>query len=188
MDAKQKLSNFDFSKKGCHISLVGPSLGGPANGVPTLVLKSLSPEGATKNPHGEGNEMTMIEKSAVETMVQKAVEEAVAVFKSQAETAQKELELMKAAQVAQVTLVRKAKLVAVLGEVKADETLAVLKSLDDTAFEIVLKGYADAKDVEDKSAMFKEKGVDGKADLNKITADAESNPVMDYLKSKYQPK
>lgn len=188
MEAKQKLSNFDFSKKGCHISLVGPSMGGPANGVTTLVLKSLSPEGAIKNPNGEGNEMTMIEKSAVEVMVQKAVAEAVAVFKSQAETAQKELEVMKAAQLEQVTMSRKSKLAAVIGDAKAEETITILKSLDDNSFEVILKGYAESKNAEGKSALFKEKGVDGNADMKKVTDAAESNPVMDYLKSKYQPK
>lgn len=190
MEAKQKLSNFDFSKKGCHISLVGPSMGGPANGVTTLVLKSLSPSGATKDPaNGEGNEMTtMIEKSAVEVMVQKAVEDAVKVYKSQAEDAQKELQVLKAAQADQVQAVRKSKLAAVLGDVKADETLAVLKSLDDNSFEIILKGYADAKNVEGKSDLFKEKGVDGKADPKKTEKDAKDNPTMAYLKAKYPSK
>jgi hypothetical protein len=188
--AKRKLSEFDFSKKGCHISLVGPSLGGPANGVTTLVVKSLSPTGATKDPNGEGNEMSkeMIEKSAVEAMVTKAVEEAVKAVQGKADAAIAELTALKAANVNQVQAVRKSKLAAVVGDAQAEATIVAIKDLDEAAFETVLKGFEAAKSVEGKGALFTEKGVDGKADLKKVTEDAESNGVMDYLKSKYAPK
>ena len=38
--AKRRLSGFDFSGDSAHVALVGPSVGGPANGIETLVFKS----------------------------------------------------------------------------------------------------------------------------------------------------
>lgn len=44
--AKRKLKNFDFASEGAAVALVGPSVGGPANGIPTLLAKAnnFSPE------------------------------------------------------------------------------------------------------------------------------------------------
>jgi hypothetical protein len=42
LKAIRKLSNIDFSKEGAAISLVGPIVGGAANGKKTLIMKSLS--------------------------------------------------------------------------------------------------------------------------------------------------
>ena len=44
--AKRKLKGFDFTKEGAAVALVGPSVGGPANGIPTLIAKAnnFSPE------------------------------------------------------------------------------------------------------------------------------------------------
>ena len=44
--AKRKLKGFDFAKEGAAVALVGPSVGGPANGIPLLVAKAnnFSPE------------------------------------------------------------------------------------------------------------------------------------------------
>lgn len=158
--AKRKLSNFDFSKDGCHVSLVGKSLGGPANDRQTLLLKSLNPSGETKKPsNGEGNKMTveMIEKSAVDVMVQKAVEDATKVLKA-------ELDSLKAAEVARVEKARKDKLEAVIGTETLETTFMAIKSLDDASFEVVLKGFEAAKADEAKGKMFTEKGAsaDGK--------------------------
>ena len=153
--AKRKLSNFDFSKEGCHVSLVGGSLGGPANDRQTLLLKSLNPSGATQNPSdGKGNKMEMIEKSAVDVMVQKAVDEATAAYKA-------EVEVLKAAAKAKADKERKDKLIAVLGTEGADGMEMAVKSLDDTSFDMVLKGFEAAKTAENKSDMFTEKGVTG---------------------------
>lgn len=38
--ARRKLKGFDFSKDGAALALVGPSVGGPANGIPTLIAKA----------------------------------------------------------------------------------------------------------------------------------------------------
>lgn len=40
--ATRRLSDFDFSKDGAHVALVGKHQGGPANGVTTLITKSTS--------------------------------------------------------------------------------------------------------------------------------------------------
>lgn len=190
MTAKRKLSEFDFSRKGCHISLVGPSAGGPANGVTTLVLKSLSPEGVNTNPNGEGNTMTveMIEKSVHDTLITKAVEDATLVLKSQLAASEAELTALKAEKVAAVETVRKSKIAAVLGDAKVEETFMAIKSLDDTNFEIVLKSFATVKAAEAGGAAFKEQGVDASADVAAIQKAAESNPVMDLLRAKYGTK
>lgn len=44
--AKRKLKGFDFAKEGAAVALVGPSVGGPANGIPILLAKAnnFSPE------------------------------------------------------------------------------------------------------------------------------------------------
>lgn len=44
--AKRQLKGFDFTKSDARLSLVGPSVGGPANGIPTLIAKgaNFSPE------------------------------------------------------------------------------------------------------------------------------------------------
>lgn len=44
--AKRQLKGFDFEGEGAAIALVGPSVGGPANGIPTLIAKAnnFSPE------------------------------------------------------------------------------------------------------------------------------------------------
>lgn len=44
--ATRKLKGFDFDKEGAAVALVGPSVGGPANGIPTLITKAnnFSPE------------------------------------------------------------------------------------------------------------------------------------------------
>lgn len=44
--AKRKLKGFDFAKEGAAVALVGPSVGGPANGISTLIAKAnnFSPE------------------------------------------------------------------------------------------------------------------------------------------------
>lgn len=39
--AKRRLSDISFEKMGCHVALVGPSVGSAANGYTTLVLKSV---------------------------------------------------------------------------------------------------------------------------------------------------
>jgi hypothetical protein len=180
LEPKRKLSEFDFSKKGAHISLVGPSLGGPANGRSVLTLKSLSPVGANNDPNGKGNVMSeMIEKSAADALILKAVEAAT-------EPLKKELAVLKAAEMARTEAVRKSQLKAVVGDAKAEETFNALKSLDDASFEIIVKSYASANAAEGKSKMFAEKGVDGKADAEKVAADTLNNDTAKYLKSKYQ--
>jgi hypothetical protein len=178
MKAKRKLSNFDFSKKGCHISLVGESLGGPANGVTTLLLKSLNPVGdINKTPEGEGNNMEMVEKSAVEGMVKKAVDEAVAVYKSK-------VEALEAEKAAVIEKARKAKLEEIIGTAELESTFKAVKDLAEDAFEIVLKGFKTAKDSEEKA--FKAVGADGaKADASKTI---EKSSVMQALEQKYQAK
>jgi hypothetical protein len=178
MKAKRRLSNFDFSKGGCHVSLVGSSLGGPANGVTTLLMKSLTPSGDNKSPNdGEGNEMEMIEKSAVDVMVQKAVDDAVAPYKA-------ELDALKAEKISQVEKARKEQLAAIVGEAEVEKTFMAIKSLDDNSFELVLKGFASAKTVEAKSGFFTEKGVTGSVDASKVEESAE----MKALKAKYATK
>ena len=172
--AIRRLTDIDFSKEGCHVSIVGKSMGGAANGFQHLVLKSLSPQGINNTPLGasEGSKLEMIEKSAVDVMVQKAVDEAVAPYKQ-------ELDELKAAQVVQVEKARKEKIVAILGTATAEDTFMAIKSLDDKSFEMVLKGFEVAKAVEAKSDMFVEKGASSKEEVAPV------NTLEAALKNKY---
>jgi len=159
--AKRRLSNFDFMGRGCHLSLVGPSLGGPANGRNVLKMASLNKEVE------EGTNVEMIEKSAHDALVLKAVEEAVAPVQKALQDAQEQIEVFKAAQVVAVEKSRKEALAAVMGtenpELEAE--FAILKGLDEAAFQIVVKSKAAAAEAIEKSAMFKEIGVAGEAEV-----------------------
>ena len=175
----RKLSNFDFSKKGCHVSLVGPSLGGAANGYTVLKLASLETNQEDKE------DIEMIEKSAHDALVLKAVEEAVAPVQKALQDAQEQLEVFKAAQVVAVEKSRKDALAAVMGADNPDleAEFAILKSLDESVFQLVLKSKAAAVDAISKSAMFQEVGVSGEAAAeDKPTESAE----MRVLKQKYK--
>lgn len=177
--AKRRLSNFDFAAKGCHLSLVGPSLGGPANGRTVLKMASLNKEVT------EGTKVEMIEKSAHDALVLKAVEEAVAPVQKALQEATEQLEVFKAAQVAAVEKSRKDALAAVMGADSPDleAEFAILKSLDESVFQLVLKSKAAAVDAISKSAMFQEVGVSGEAAVeDKPTESAE----MRVLKQKYK--
>lgn len=178
--AKKKLSDFSFEKEGCHISLVGPSMGGAANGYSTLTLKSLSPQGINSVPKGEGNNMEMIEKSAVDVMVQKAVDEATATLKT-------EVGVLKAAAKSKTDKERKDKLITVLGTEGADGMEAAVKSLDDTSFEVVLKGLEAAKTAEADSKMFTEKGATG-ANKEPVVEEDTAKRLEAKIKSQFAAK
>lgn len=175
--AKKRLSNFDFSKEGCHVSLVGPSMGGPANGITTLMLKALEPTSEEGVTHEEENmeNVEMIEKSAHDALVLKAVQEAVAPVQKALEDAVAQLEVFKAAQVAAVEKSRKDALAAVMGadnpELEAE--FAIIKSLDEAVFELVLKSKKAANEALEKSAMFVQMGVSGEAETKADTESAE---------------
>ena len=177
MTAKRRLSNFDFSKKGCHVSIVGSNVGGPANGITALILKSLSQK-------EEKPEMEMIEKAAHEEMVQKAVKEAVALVQKSLDEANEKLAAIEAEKVVAVEKARKDALSAVMGEAnpELEATFAVAKSLDQAAFDLIVKSLEAANKAKESSDMFKEAGVSGEADLS---AQSESKE-MAILKAKYQ--
>jgi hypothetical protein len=179
--AKRRLKSFSFEKDGCHVSVVGPSLGSGANGRKTLVLKSLNPSGETKPSNGEGSTMEMIEKSVHDTLIKKAVEDAVAPFKA-------ELEILKSAQVEQLQKSRKEKLAKVIGEAAVEETFMAIKSLDDAGFEIILKSLAAAKVAEGASLMFTEKGVSGQANVSEIVNGDKESIESKLLKAKFKVK
>lgn len=174
--AKRKLSDFNFDFGSAHVALVGPAVGGPANGYTCLMQKSL-------NPNEES--MEMIEKAAHEELLQKAVSLAVEPVQKALDAAKAELDILKAAQVEAAQKARKASLAEVMGEdnEKLDAEFEVLKSLDDTVFQLVLKSKKEAAEAIEKSAMFNEVGAPGKAEV----VDGES-AEMKILKAKYNKK
>ena len=99
--------------------------------------------------------------------------------------AKEQLEAFQAAQAATVEKSRKDALAAVMGadnpELEAE--FAILKGLDESVFSLVLKSKAAAAEALSKSAMFKEVGVPGEADVDAPKESAE----MRVLKQKYQP-
>lgn len=99
--------------------------------------------------------------------------------------AKEQLEVFKAAQAVAVEKSRKDALAAVMGADSPDleAEFAILKSLDDAVFQLVLKSKAAAVDAISKSAMFQEVGVSGEAAVeDKPTESAE----MRVLKQKYK--
>ncbi len=82
---------------------------------------------------------------------------------------------------------RKLKVSEAVGTASADSVMTALAGLDDSSFATVLSAMTVTAKKESETKMFTETGVDGKTDVVKATAEAESNPVMDYLKSKYTP-
>jgi hypothetical protein len=84
--------------------------------------------------------------------------------------------------------VKKAKLVEAVGTERAEAIFKSLKDLSGDEFEVVLKGFKDSAKKEANGKMFKEQGVDGTADAQKVQDDASNNATAKYLKSKYAPK
>jgi len=41
-EVKRRLTDIKFEHEGAHVALVGPSVGGPANGITTLITKATS--------------------------------------------------------------------------------------------------------------------------------------------------
>lgn len=103
------------------------------------------------------------------------------------EAAKEQLKTFQEAQAQASEKSRKEALAAVMGtenpELEAE--FAILKGLDEAAFQIVVKSKAAAAEAIEKSAMFKEIGVAGEAEVvDQPTESAE----MRVLKQKYQPK
>lgn len=82
---------------------------------------------------------------------------------------------------------RKDAIVAALGTDRADAFMAATAAMPDAQFHTVMAAMAVASTNEASQPEFKEVGVEGKADMAKVEADAASNGTMDYLKSKYAP-
>ena len=176
--AKRKLSNFDFHRKGCHISAVGPEVGGPANGHTCLIYKGVSSHKTEENMEKE-----MIEKSAVNEMVLKAVADAVAPIQKSLDEANAKVASYEAAAVEAKVAVRKAALADVMGadNPELDAKLEVLKSVDDAVFELVLKGV---KNVE-KEKEFKEMGSNKAESVKEVE---EGSRLADMIKKQYNLK
>lgn len=174
MEARKRLSDFDFSKQGCHISLVNKEVGYAANGKPALVLKALSPAGDVNDKENQVSEM--IEKSAVEVMVQKAVEDAVAPLQEVIKAKEAEIESFKVAQKQTIVKSRKEALDNVVGTEKSEELMSVCENMDDQAFSVIVKSLGEAVKTQAESDMFVEKGVAGEADTSAVKSFADYLP------------
>ena len=179
--AKRRLSNFDFSKKGCHLSLVGESLGGPANGRTVLKIASLNQE----VEENKMNEVEMIEKSAHDALVLKAVEEAVAPVQKALQEANEQLAVFKAEQIAAAEKSRKDALAEVMGKdsPELDAEFEIVKSLDQAVFDLIIKSKKSAIEALEKGAMFQEIGVSGEAESTPV-----ENATMAVLRKTYPKK
>lgn len=158
MQAKRRLYDMDFSKEGAHVSLVSKKVGGPANGKPVLLLKALN---------SDKEDMEMIEKSAHEELVLKAVQAAVEPIQKALDEANEQLKQFKAEQVAAIEKARKDALAEVMGQDNPDleKEWEIVKSLDETVFNLVLKSKKDAFEAIEKGKMFQEVGVSGEAEI-----------------------
>lgn len=179
VEAKRRLSNFDFSKQGCHVSLVNKEVGGAANQRTALVLKSLSSVEDASNKETQVSEM--IEKSAVEVMVIKAVEEAVAPLQEVIKAKDAEIEAFKSAKQEAILKSRKEQLDAVVGTAKSAELMGVVADMDDASFEVIVKSLGVAVEAQSKTDMFVEKGVAGESEQ-------ETDPLSLMIAKKYPTK
>jgi|InoplaM2AM_1038554.scaffolds.fasta_scaffold00264_2 hypothetical protein len=215
-DAKRRLTDIKFEHEGAHVALVGKHQGGPANGITTLVFKAtdhIDPATIALAVAGQSVEqpttiieepiVEQIEKSVHESLVLKAVEDAVALEKAAGALlvaeVQKALDeqavVLKAAQdkltafetAAEAAKVEMRKAALVDAKVPADKAEAVLKSLaglDDESFASTVATMKSMASVVDNSEMMQEAGVAG--------AGAESQEEVDrttqILKARYGVK
>jgi hypothetical protein len=107
-----------------------------------------------------------------------ALAEAVAALETFATEREASLAAAKAAK----TLARTKTVEAKIGTAKAPALVTATESLDDTAFEAIVSALSVSLEVEGKSEMFREVGVDAEAD--KTTVQEESGE-MKILKAKY---
>ncbi len=176
-DAKKRLTDFDFSREGCHVSLVNKEVGGAANQRTAIVFKSLSNMDVQKK---ETTVSEMIEKSAVEAMVQKAVDAAIAPLQEELKQKQAELDAVLVEKQQQTTKARQDQMAAIVGDVQAAEMVEVVKGMDDAAFGIIMKSLGASVKKEEQAEMFQEKGVSGEADVQKAV-----DPLSRLIAEKY---
>lgn len=132
---------------------------------------------------------TLASKSAEMETLQSALAE-MAEKVAKAEAAMLKTEAAKATLVAEAkakqAAARKEKVMAAIGENdKATKLLAATEGMEDAAFEAVVSALAGSIEQEAKSEMFKDVGVDAKADASKTI---EKSAVMKALEDKYQAK
>lgn len=243
MKAKKRLKNFDFSGESAHMALVPESMGGPANGIKTLIVKSLDVENLTdsqkeslkqiiksangfsdeeaeayiqqnlaKNAGGDApvsdiekgnvadnnipdtqeNTMETIEKSAVEALIQKALEEqkqeiekAVAEKESKIEELTKSLQAFEAEKAEQ----KKAEFVAKAADYE------VLGVEDKESFGVALMKMSEQEELAGVIAVLEKavqiaKGVEGLSEMgHDIQPEEEQiSKTAELLKAKYGAK
>jgi hypothetical protein len=93
-------------------------------------------------------------------------------------------EMIAAAGITKMTA-RKEKVVAAIGELKADALMMATGGLDDAAFEAVVSALAGSVEAEAATDMFKEVGASATADVSKVVAGESAE--MRLLKAKYPP-
>lgn len=178
-EAKRRLSDFSFEEKGCHISLVGPEQGGPANGRVILVKKGLNVA-----QHMEGNmEKEMIEKAAHIELVKKAVEEALEPVQKALDAANAKLAEIETKEAEAKLAVRKAAIAEAIGADNAelDAKVELFKDVSDEVFDVVLKGLKPTGD----GIMFKSVG---SPNATKSTEVAEESREAQILKQMFNTK
>lgn len=103
------------------------------------------------------------------------------------EQAKQEKEMLEAQAKDKELAARKAKIEASVGTDRAPALLEATKGLSDEQFDAIVGAVKVTAEVESKSPMFREVGVQGETDLSKV----EQNPAESLeakLKAKYQPK
>ena len=175
--AKRRLTDMDFSKEGCHVSLVSKKVGGAANGRTVLKLASLN------NPEEQMEKEEMITKAAHEEFVAKAVADALEPVQKALNDAQAEIEVFKAEKVAAKENARLEQLKEVMGAENSELSteFEVLKAVDDKTFDIVIKSKKAAVAAVKESPLFKQVGVSGEADKAKL--ENEESAEMRIIKS-----
>lgn len=117
------------------------------------------------------------EKATLETALVEALEKLAGAEEYTKQLAEKAVEEKLAA--------RKEKLVATIGEARADATFEAVKGIDDAAFETVVSAFAMSLEVEANSPAFKETGATVDVEASSIVVESEESKI---LKAKYAKK
>lgn len=213
VQVKRKLSDFNFEVEGSHVALVGPEVGGAANGFTTLLTKSTkditqedvekklsSDEGVTQETEGNslsdnknnGDIMSeeMVAKSAVEVEIAKAVEQVSNQYEEQLiskqaeiDAALAEVEAFKSKEKEAVAKARHAKLVESAGTERAEVLMKSFGEVSEEQFTVLVESFKAAGEGEKQSALFKEMGADVQVETNPSLEDALAKEIEKQFKN-----
>lgn len=143
--ARRKIKSLDFSQEGAAVALVGPAVGGPANGIPTLIMKSASEiehdilmQDIDAEIQKELDEVEAIEKASVNQSESVQTEDETSIVNEEAEVTTSNVQLEKGSSMDETN-------------VQADEAMTSIETVAKAEFESVQKALDETKALLQKS-------------------------------------